>query len=70
MANEHTTLTSLFNDIADAIREKTGGTDMIVADDFPQAISEIPTGASYIGTLAHGPTFIAIMGWNVSRNNM
>lgn len=42
MANIHTTLTSLFSDIADKIREKTGGTDKIVADNFPDAISNIP----------------------------
>lgn len=42
MANIHTTLTSLFSDIADKIREKTGGTDKIVADNFPDAISSIP----------------------------
>lgn len=43
MANNHTTLTSLFTDIADAIREKTGGTESIVADNFPAAIGEIET---------------------------
>ena len=42
MANIHTTLTSLFSDIADKIREKTGGTEKIVADNFPDAISSIP----------------------------
>ena len=42
MANIHTTLASLFSDIADKIREKTGGTDKIVADNFPDAISNIP----------------------------
>lgn len=35
---EHSTLTSLFSDIADAIREKSGDTGKIVADDFPDAI--------------------------------
>ena len=38
MANEHTTLKSLFDDIADAIRELTGSTEQIVADNFPEAI--------------------------------
>lgn len=42
----HTTLSSLFTAIADAIREKTGGTDTIVADDFPTAIAGISTGPS------------------------
>ena len=40
MAN-HSTLTSLFTDIADAIREKTGETSTIVADNFPSAIAAI-----------------------------
>lgn len=42
MANTHSTLTSLFADIANAIREKTGGTEPIKADQFPEAISAIP----------------------------
>ena len=40
MANTHTSLSSLFTDIADAIREKTGDTETIVADDFPDVIRE------------------------------
>lgn len=40
----HDTLTGLFDDIADAIRAKTGGTADIVADEFPDAIGEIETG--------------------------
>lgn len=43
MANKHSTLTGLFTDIADAIRVKTGGTDNIVADEFPEAIAAIDT---------------------------
>ena len=43
MANNHTTLTGLFTDIADAIREKTGGSENIVADVFPEAIAAIDT---------------------------
>ena len=35
MANKHVNLDSLFNDIADAIRETTGNMDLIIADDFP-----------------------------------
>ena len=40
----HTTLTSLFSDIADAIRAKTGSSAAIVADNFPSAIAAISTG--------------------------
>lgn len=40
----HTTLVSLFNDIASAIRQKTGAQATIIADNFPQAIQNIPTG--------------------------
>ena len=39
----YTSLTDLFKDIADAIRAKTGGSSPIVAEDFPDAISAIPT---------------------------
>ena len=44
MPNRHTTLTSLFTDIAGAIRSKTGDTAKIKADDFDTAIEAIPTG--------------------------
>lgn len=44
MPNTHETLTSLFSDIADAIRAKTGGTADITADTFPTAIGTISTG--------------------------
>ena len=40
MANTHASLTALFADIADSIREKTGDTASIVADDFPDVIRE------------------------------
>lgn len=43
MANNHSTLTGLFTNIADAIREKTGGTETIIADNFPEAIAAIDT---------------------------
>lgn len=46
MPNSHSTLTSLFSDIADAIRAKTGDLGTIVADNFPTAIAAIPTGGS------------------------
>ena len=41
MANTHTTLASLFDDTADAIREKKGTTAAIVADNFPAEIRSI-----------------------------
>ena len=44
MPNTHETLTSLFDDIADAIRAKDGTSAEIVADDFPTRIAAIPTG--------------------------
>lgn len=40
MAETYSTLAALFTDIADAIREKTGETDSIVADDFPDMIRD------------------------------
>ena len=40
MSNIHNSLSSLFMDIADAIREKTGDTASIVADDFPDVIRD------------------------------
>lgn len=46
MANTHTSLKSLFSDIADAIRTKTGSTALIVADDFPTEIGNIHSGGS------------------------
>lgn len=44
MSNNHTTLTGLFTDIANAIRSKTGTTEAIVADEFPTAIAAIENG--------------------------
>ena len=60
----YNSLSELFTATADAIRGKTGGTDPIVANDFPIAISEIQMGAvsveekdinfmDYDGTLLH-----------------
>ena len=55
MANKHTSLDALFTDIAEAIREKTGDTATIVADDFPDVIRKRlqikpfkPEGTSYL----------------------
>lgn len=42
MPLKHETITDLFTDIADAIRLKTGVSIPIVADDFPDAIGDIP----------------------------
>lgn len=38
----HTTLASLFTDIANAIRAKSGSSGTLIADNFPTAISGIP----------------------------
>ena len=38
MANKHASLDALFADIADAIREKTGGTGTIPTSEFPRMI--------------------------------
>lgn len=43
MANTHTSLATLFTDIANAIRGKTASTAQIIADDFATAISGIVT---------------------------
>ena len=40
MSEVYPTLTALFTDIADAIRETTGDTDLIIADDFPDLIRD------------------------------
>lgn len=41
MPNKHATLDSLFKDIADSIREKTGSNGLIIADNFPDEIDNI-----------------------------
>ena len=46
MANKHSTLTGLFTDIADAIRVKTGGSEPININDFPNEIEQISTTTS------------------------
>ena len=40
MSEVYPTLTALFTDIADAIRETTGDTDLIIGDDFPDVIRD------------------------------
>lgn len=57
MSNKHESLKELFDATADAIRSKTGSTGKIVADNFPDAISDIETGVklpelSYPGSAA------------------
>ena len=50
--SQHSTLTSLFSDIADSIRAKAGLTEEIVADDFPEYIETIETGNDISDTTA------------------
>lgn len=62
MANKYTTLSGLFAAIADAIRSKTSGSAQIVADDFPEAISDLVSGSDYrgqnlISTIAQGTSY-------------
>ncbi len=52
MPNIHTTLSSLFSDIADAIRAKTGGSAQIIAHNFPTEIANIPTGVDTSDAMA------------------
>ena len=59
MPNTHTTLVSLFNDIADAIRVKTGSSDTIVADEFPDAIGDISTGIDTSDATAYPQHIVA-----------
>lgn len=59
MANTHTTLTSLFTDIADAIREKKGTTGAIVADNFPSEIAGISTESEVSLTTAQVNTYVS-----------
>lgn len=56
MANTHSTLVSLFSDIADAIRSKTGSTGTIKADKFPTAISDIVAPSDYVQCIARPNT--------------
>ena len=66
MANKHASLDALFADIADAIREKTGDTDLIIADDFPDVIRErlqmIPPPPPYL-------TFSSSSSFTLKANN-
>lgn len=46
------TLIQLFTAIANAIRAKTGSSSTITASDFPEEISNIPTGTTPTGTIS------------------
>ena len=63
MANVHTTLTSLFDDIADAIRENTPVTEQIKADAFPAYIRML----GYDGTIPATPTVLDSCPWDFIR---
>ena len=60
MANVHTTLTSLFDDIADAIRENTPVTEQIKADAFPAYIKLL----GYTGTVPATPSVLNSCPWD------
>lgn len=49
MPNTHANITDLFEDIADAIRDKDETTEPIVADTFPARIRAIPSGGGTDG---------------------
>ena len=63
MANVHTTLTSLFDDIADAIRENTPVTEQIKADAFPAYIRMF----GYEGTIPATPSVLDSCSWDFIR---
>lgn len=63
MANKHTTLTSLFDDIADAIRAITPVTAQIVSDAFPAYIRM----ADYTGTIPADPSNLNSCSWDFIR---
>lgn len=63
MARTHETLTELFTDIADSIREKTGSNGLIVADEFPNEIINIPSGGGKRHTGHVDAEGLATIGW-------
>ena len=63
MANVHTTLTSLFDDIADAIRDNTPVTEQIKADAFPAYIRML----GYDGTIPATPSVLNSCPWDFIR---
>lgn len=54
------TLTDLFANIANAIRAKTGDTNTISAANFPNAINNIPAGATVVTGTVRGTTTLTI----------
>lgn len=78
MNNTHTNLISLFRNIADAIRSKTGGTSPIVADNFPTEISNIETGGGeelptgikgiWYGSYTPSSDIVSTTGFTVTHN--
>lgn len=67
MANIHGTLVSLFDDIADAIREKDGTSAEIIADNFPSRIRALSGGGLSVKSSSSGIELLEqIIGGNVS----
>lgn len=60
------TLTNLFSDIANAIRAKTGGTDPIVAADFPAAIAGISGGGEPASMIVATIPDDMVDGWGIT----
>lgn len=62
MANKHINLDSLFTSIADAIREQSGNTEQIIADNFPEEIKQLKgKGEDVTEELAEQDNIIALM---------
>ena len=71
MANNYSNLTRLFTDIANAIRNKTGSTEPIIADAFPTAIDAIPSGSEemkIVQVVVKGVDPSACSVWDVKQN--
>ena len=54
------TLVDLFSDIANAIRERTGRSERIVADDFPFALASIPDSSVFLSIVNKSITELPI----------
>ena len=71
MANNYSNLTGLFTDIANAIRNKTGSTEPIIADAFPTAIDAIPSDSEdmkIVQVVVKGADPNACSVWDVKQN--